>query len=121
MKIKMIYQIGAFYYEAECLNEQERKEAIKGLIYATKDLNEAYLLGNPQTSESVAVSDNYDDVEDNSQPAPQPVVEYATPGQRDYMTKLGIPFNDYTTKIEAIDMINNWKTQHGIPINGKKI
>ena len=108
MKIKMIYQIGAFYYEAECLNEQERKDAIKGLIYSTKDLIEGNLLCPLQTSESAPVC--YQETES------APVVEYASEGQKAYMTKLGINFTDETTKIEAIDLINAYKTAHGIPL-----
>jgi len=119
MKIKMIYQIGAFYYEAECLNEQERKEAIKGLIYATKDLYEVNLLSQPQTIESEPVCYEEQGVSSPVMVEEQAPIEYATEGQKKYMAKLGIAFTDETTKIEAIDLINAWKTAHNIPI-GKK-
>lgn len=115
MKIKFIYQNGPFYYEAECVNEQERKEAIKGLLYATKDLTDNHLISYCETSQSGQVCYPEEDVCNE----PQPQVEYATEGQKQYMHKLGIQYTDYTTKIEAIDLINAWKTAHNIPI-GKK-
>lgn len=116
MKYKIIYQAAGLYFEAEAVNEQERKEIVKGLLYTTKDLAEANLLGYYETSQSVA--ENYDSEGINNEPQVQeePVIEYATPGQKNYMIKLGIPFNDYTTKIEAMDLIKQYKIVHGIPV-----
>lgn len=110
MKIKFVYQNGPFYYEAECLNEQERKEAIKGLIYATKDLAEVNMIGYAETSQDEPVSYQEQEVLE------EPTVEYASDGQKKYMAKLGIPFNDSTTKIEAMDLIKQYKIVHGIPV-----
>ena len=114
MKYKIIYQTAGFYFEAEAVNEQERKEVVKGLIYTTKDLGEANLLGYIETPESEPVCYQEQEVQEQ-----QPMVEYATEGQKKYMAKLGIAFNETTTKIEAIDLINAYKIAHGIPV-GKK-
>ena len=119
MKYKIIYQNMGFYFEGDADNEKERKELVKGLIYATKDLVDNKLLTYPQTFESGPVCYANEDV---SEPAPveeEPQIEYATEGQRRYMAKLGIPFTDETTKIEAIDLINAYKTAHGIPLRKK--
>ena len=117
MKIKMIYQIGAFYYEAECVNEQERKEAIKGLLYATKDLGDNGLLGTPQTWQNeppmAQTEASYEE--------PKPAEEPASESQKAYMWKLGIQFPENITKIQAIDLINEYKVANGIPIRKKKI
>lgn len=120
MKYRIIYQTAGFYFEAEAVNEQERKEVVKGLIYTTKDLGEASLLGYPQTCQSVPENYENEDVNNELQAQEQPQVEYATEGQKKYMTKLGIAFTETTTKIEAIDLINEYKVAHGIPL-GKKI
>lgn len=115
MKIKLSYQISnIFYYEAECLNEQERKEAVKGLIYATKDLEEAKLLEHIETSRAFTVCEQNEEVLNDQMP-----IEYATEGQKKYMAKLNIPFTEETTKIEAIDLINAWKLEHGVPLTKK--
>jgi len=112
MKIKFVYQNGPFYYEAECVNEQERKDAIKGLLYATKDLYEGNLLGGYQTCQSVAENYENEDIREE----PQPQIEYATEGQKKYMLKLGIPFTEQTSKVEAMDLIKQYKIKHGIPL-----
>ena len=35
------------------------------------------------------------------------------------MDKLGIEYDEMTSKYEAIDLINNYKRAHNIPITGK--
>lgn len=111
MKIKMIYQIGAFYYEAEVENEEERKEAIKGLIYATEDLKDKGLLAPVQMPQSVP--ENIPNKAVSNQP------ELASEGQIRYMEKLGIEYPQNCTKIEAIDLINQYKIAHNIPVKGR--
>ena len=138
MKYKIIYKTNEFYFEAEASNEQERKEAVKGLIYAVKDLTDSNLL-NPNT-ERVPILDQKQEIQNpqlnslgnnqNTERVPildqkqgiqeQPVIEYASEGQKKYMAKLGIEFDETTTKIEAIDLINGYKIAHGIPV-GKRI
>lgn len=117
MKYKIIYQNGPFYFEAEALNESERKEAIKGLIYATKDLNEAKILNDVKTSNYEPRNDVSGEI--NSAEI-TPVVEYASEGQIRYMNKLNIAIPENCTKIQAIDLINQWKIEHNIPINNSK-
>ena len=113
MKYKIIYQIEGLYFEIEANGEAERKEAIKGIIYSMKDLNEAGVINSPITDKSnkeTVLKENPINIEENP-------VELASEGQKNYMKKLGIVFNENTTKIQAIDLINNYKIAHGIAIN----
>lgn len=116
MKYKIIYQAPGLYFEAEAVNEQERKEIVKGLLYTTKDLTDANLLGYYETCQSVPENDVSEDINDEPQVQQEPTVEYATENQKKYMAKLGIPFSDGTTKIEAMDLIKQYKIVHGIPL-----
>ena len=124
MKYKIVYQIGCFYFEAEAENEQERKDAIKGLIYATKDLADKGLLSTPKTmpGEARNIENGHDEEMPSQEEEPQSreIIEYATEGQKKYMDKLGIKYTSKTTKIEAIDLINDWKVKNGVPLYKKK-
>lgn len=42
----------------------------------------------------------------------------ASDAQKKYMDKLGISYDNTTTKGQAIDLINEWKVKHNIPVNG---
>lgn len=44
--------------------------------------------------------------------------ELASEGQKKYMDKLGIDYDENTTKIEAIDLINDYKRANNIPVRG---
>lgn len=109
MKYKIIYQTGPFYFEAEANSENERKEAIKGLIYATKDLEDNKLLSPTQTSQSVPVC--YQNEQVLNEQTPQ--VQLATEKQKAFMNKLGIYWDEHTTMVEAADAIKAWKSSHG--------
>ena len=107
MKIKIIYQVPSFYYEAECSGETERKEAVKGLMYTLKDLDEHF---NPQNyQEQPAQQPQYQDQNQYQQPQ----VEYATQKQKDTMRKFGIIFTNETTKQEAIKLISDYRIARG--------
>lgn len=43
----------------------------------------------------------------------------ASEAQKKYMDKLNIQYDDTTTKGQAIDLINEWKVKHNIPVSGK--
>jgi len=57
-------------------------------------------------------------VEECKKQASEITEELASDGQKKYMDKLGIKYTDKTTKIEAIDLINEYKKAHNIPIKG---
>ena len=114
MKYRIVYQTKELYFEAEAVNEQERKDIVKGLIYTATDLTNSKLINNTFNNNYV---DQNEIVQEDVQP--QQTIEYASESQKKYMAKLGIPFNENTTKIEAIDLINNYKIVHGIPLNKK--
>ena len=107
---------GPVYIEAVAHSEEERKNIVKGIIYTMKDLTEANIINVPQTLVYEAENEENRHIDE---PETMKPVEYASDGQRRYMTKLGIPFTETTTKIEAIDLINEWKVAHGVPVNGK--
>lgn len=44
---------------------------------------------------------------------PEVVIEMITPGQKNYMEKLGVPYDDTLTKEEAIIRINDFKRARG--------
>ena len=112
MKYKIIYQTGPFYFEAEANSENERKEAIKGIIYATKDLLDNNLLHPEQTLQSVPVCYQETDVS-NQEPEP---VQLATDKQKRFMDKLGIQYASDITMVEASDYIRQWKAQNGYKV-----
>lgn len=106
MELKIIYGNGKnVKLEATVATEDERKTAVKMIKMTLADLSER------EIDKSVEI---YSKTTDTNE------IEYATEGQKAYMDKLGIEYNDKTTKIEAIDLINEWKTAHNIPISGKQ-
>ena len=107
MELKIIYGNGKnVKLEATVANEEERKTAVKMIKMTLADLSEK------EIDKSVEI---YSKTTDNNNE-----IEYASEGQKAYMDKLGIEYNDKTTKIEAIDLINEWKVAHNIPISGKQ-
>lgn len=105
MKYKIIYN-GLLYIEVEANNEEERKEGVKGILYSIDSI-------------SRKLDENGHYIEKDKDEDKTPVVEYASEGQIRYMEKLGINFPDNCTKIQAIDLINEYKIAHNIPIRGK--
>ena len=49
-----------------------------------------------------------------------PKVELATEGQKNYMDKVGLEYDETTTKIEAMDIIAAWKEENNIPTQYKR-
>ena len=101
--------------EAICNDENERKDAVKMIKLTLADLN------SKEVEKSVEIyskkkSDNNN--ETTVQPSPSGD-EPASEGQKRYMDKLGIEYDEMTSKYEAIDLINNYKRAHNIPITGK--
>lgn len=103
--------------EAICIDEKERKEAIKMIKLTLADLNAK------EVEKSVEIyskkkSDNEEIQFQQVQQSPSGD-EPASEGQKRYMDKLGIEYDETTSKYEAIDMINDYKRAHNIPITGK--
>lgn len=107
--------------EAICKDENERKDAVKMIKLTLADLD------SKEVEKSVEIyskkkSDNNEKKTDNNEKTIQPSPsgdEPASEGQKRYMDKLGIEYNEMTSKYEAIDLINNYKRAHNIPITGK--
>ena len=59
----------------------------------------------PETSKTAQMADE-NEVDNKISMLPP---ELATDGQKRYMDKIGVKYTDETTKIEAIDLINEWK------------
>lgn len=105
MKIKFVYNVPGIYYEAECSSETERKEAVKGLLYTLKDLDDHF---NKSVCAEQPQYQNDQQYQDQNQ-YQQPQVEYATPKQKEVMKKFGIIFTNETTKQEAIKLISDYR------------
>lgn len=102
LKMKIVFNNGPLYIECEVENEEQRKDAIKGIKYAYDDLSACFGVANI-----------------NNQPAPERVesVPLASDRQIAYMRERGIPTWDNMTKYEAIDEINKWKEANNIPVS----
>lgn len=104
-------------FEIEVANEGERKEAMKMFKYTLKDIKEGLSLVQSGTvTETNTPANNVQSVPEVANNEP----EMATDGQKKYMDKLGIKYDEKTTKIEAIDLINEYKIAHGIPIGTRQ-
>ena len=53
------------------------------------------------------------------EPEVQVQIDLATDGQLQYMKKLGLQIPENCSKAQAISIINDYKKQHGIPVNPK--
>lgn len=93
--------------------EEARKELIKGIKFTIKDLKEEmpYLTSTPVETKVLTEKEEIKE---------EPKIDYATDGQIKYMNKLGIIIPEGCTKIQAIDLINEWKVAHNIPVGKQK-
>ena len=108
MKYTIKYQRDELTIVAEVENESERKEAIKGIIYAAKDLYGNNLLSTPVSVQDEPVLNNSEAIK-----AEEPKEKMATEKQKAFMDKLGINWKEYKTMVEAADLIKSWKIAHG--------
>ena len=53
------------------------------------------------------------------EPEVQVQIDAASEGQLQYMKKLGLQIPENCSKAQAISIINDYKKQHGIPVNPK--
>ena len=108
-------------FEAEFQNVKEKNEIIKLIKYTIRDVdkmiddldNSGELKVCPETSKTAQMADESEVDNKISMLPPEP----ATDGQKRYMDKIGVKYTDETTKIEAIDLINEWKRKQGIKVD----
>jgi len=113
MELKITYGNGKnLKLEATFTTEEERRDAVKMIKKTLVDLGDKDVQKSMEIYQKAA-EQNYKENEEEK------TIEYASEGQKRYMDKLGIQYNEKTTKIEAIDLINQWKIAHDVPITGK--
>ena len=108
-------------FEADIQSVKEKNEIIKLIKYTIRDVDK--MLDDlddsgerevcPETSKTAQMADE-NEVDNKISMLPP---ELATDGQKRYMDKIGIKYTDETTKIEAIDLINEWKRKQGIKVD----
>ena len=107
--------------EADFQTGKEKNEVVKLIKYTIKDIdkmindfdNSGELEVCPETSKTAQMADESEVDNKISMLPPEP----ATDGQKRYMDKIGVKYTDETTKIEAIDLINEWKRKQGIKVD----
>lgn len=108
-------------FETDVQSVKEKNEIIKLIKYTIRDINKMLDdLDNygehevcPETSKTAQMADE-SEVDNKISMLPP---ELATDGQKRYMDKIGVKYTDETTKIEAIDLINEWKRKQGIKVD----
>lgn len=130
MKVKFNYKNLEFEFEAESLEDLfAQSTLVKSTIFAMSDEEIEQSLeiyknkAQNSSSNNVSKSDNKNicpedknTTEDQKQAKneePEVVEELMTEGQKGYMDKLGIPYDETLTKKEAIIRINDFKRAHG--------
>ena len=119
MKFKFTHNDMTF--ESDFSTVKEKNELIKLIKYTIRDvdkmLNDLDNSGEhevcPETSKTAQMADESEVDNKISMLPPEP----ATDGQKRYMDKIGVKYTDETTKIEAIDLINEWKRKQGIKVD----
>ena len=119
MKFKFTHNDMTF--ESDFSTVKEKNELIKLIKYTIRDvdkmLNDLDNSGEhevcPETSKTAQMADESEVDNKISMLPPEP----ATDGQKKYMDKIGVKYTDETTKIEAIDLINEWKRKQGIKVD----
>ena len=119
MKFKFTHNDMTF--ESDFSTVKEKNELIKLIKYTIRDVdkmlndldNSGELEVCPETSKTAQMADE-SEVDNKISMLPP---ELATDGQKMYMDKIGVKYTDETTKIEAIDLINEWKRKQGIKVD----
>ena len=119
MKFKFTHNDMTFEADIQCV--KEKNEIIKLIKYTIRDIDKMLDdLDNygehevcPETSKTAQMADESEVDNKISMLPPEP----ATDGQKRYMDKIGVKYTDETTKIEAIDLINEWKRKQGIKVD----
>ena len=125
--MKLIYNNNGLYMEAEITTEEEFKQVKNWMSYIIKDLGGSSVKTSKKDTRDIAKTQQnatvYPQQYDEPEPVypdaeeynnDRPVVELASDGQRRYMDKLGIPWNETTTKQEAIKLLDDYKRAHGM-------
>ena len=109
-----------FEFEVDFENDEERKEEMKLIKKTIADLNPIEIndyCKRTTKHEICAVNDkenNPASVQESQPATSQPAL--ASAGQIAYMQKLGIAIPDNCTVSQAIDLINQYKIAHNIPV-----
>ena len=119
MKFTFTHNDMTFEADIQCV--KEKNEIIKLIKYTIRDIDKMLDdLDNygehevcPETSKTAQMADESEVDNKISMLPPEP----ATDGQKRYMDKIGVKYTDETTKIEAIDLINEWKRKQGIKVD----
>ena len=107
MKYKIIYSENPLYIEVEANGEQERKDALNGIIFTLQDYYKK--MGYPQSPQI-----NTQIVQETKVQPQQKQEEPATEGQIRLMIKWKIDFPDGCTKRQACNLIHQYKRDHGM-------
>ena len=119
--MKFTFTHNEMTFEADIQSVKEKNEIIKLIKYTIRDVDKMLDdLDNygehevcPETSKTAQMADE-NEVDNKISMLPP---ELATDGQKRYMDKIGVKYTDETTKIEAIDLINEWKRKQGIKVD----
>ena len=120
MKLNLRYTIESeiFEFETDFENDDDRKEQMKLIKKTLADLNPVEI---KDYCRRTTKHDLYDTNDNESTPVkePQPATSQPAPasaGQIAYMEKLGITIPKDCTVSQAIELINQYKIAHNIPI-----
>lgn len=105
VKITKVVDNNKIELEEQCTLEtlaETRRIMVKEALYAIADL----------TAKKGRKGANTGDYED------EVLLPLATDKQKAYMDKLGIPYYDNTTKVDAQNLINQWKLEHNVQPSG---
>ena len=117
MKYKIIYSEHPLYIEVEASCEQERKDALNGIIFTIQDYYKK--MGYPQSPEicqnnTQIVTETKDQEKKVNKIAEHFKDEPATEKQIQLMIKWKINFPDGCTRRQACNLIHQFKRDHGM-------
>lgn len=109
--MKFKFENYGFTIEAEFETEEERRELMKIVKRTIVDLSEDEI---NRAFATVAEKTHREETstQDNTIISPEPE-RLASDKQKAFMDKLQIPYTEYTTLVEAADLIKSWKVAHG--------
>ena len=118
MKYKIIYSEKPLYIEVEANSEQERKDALNGIIFTLQDYYKKMWYQKSQqiyqnNTQIVTETKVQEEVDKNIQQQ-QKQEELATDGKIRLMIKWKINFPDNCTKRQACNLIHQYKRDHGM-------
>ena len=122
MKLNLNYKIEneTFEFEMDFKDDTERKEQMKLIKKTLADLNPIEINDYcKRTTKHEICAANDKESNSTSVQEPQPATNQpalASAGQIAYMEKLGIKIPESCTVSQAIDLINQYKIAHNIPV-----